>query len=134
MASNDRHLALGAETEVEPTGTAAAADPSPAPSAAQTRRWVVADHRVGNLPGVFFEPLLELIDGYPLRPVGDLHELSLVRRQFIYRVAAALTKVDLEVDPTEQTLLDRLRIALELAPGEVAELDLGVRKRSDAPD
>lgn len=66
--------------------------------------------------------------------VGDLHELSLVRRQFIYRVAMSLTKVDLEVDATEQNLLDRLRVALELAPGEVAELELGVRKRRDEPD
>ena len=63
--------------------------------------------------------------------VGDLHELSLVRRQFIYRIAAALTKIDLEVDPTEQTLLDRLRVALELEPGEIAELEL---ERSAEPD
>ncbi|PRQ00525.1 hypothetical protein [Enhygromyxa salina] len=55
--------------------------------------------------------------------VGDLHELSLVRRQFIYRVAAALTRVDDNVDSAERALLDKLRAALDVDPGEAAEPD-----------
>ena len=86
------------------------------------------------IPAEYRSEALAWLDAPIELEVGDLHELSLVRRQFIYRVATSLTKVDLEVDATEQTLLDRLRVALELAPGEVAELELGVHKRRDEPD
>jgi uncharacterized membrane protein YebE (DUF533 family) len=59
--------------------------------------------------------------------IGDLHQLSVVRKLFIYRVAAALTRVDLEVDPTERTLLDKLRLALDIAEADAdaGDLDLG---------
>jgi uncharacterized membrane protein YebE (DUF533 family) len=59
--------------------------------------------------------------------IGDLHQLSVVRKRFIYRVAAALTRVDLEVDPTERTLLDKLRLALDIAEADAdaGDLDLG---------
>ena len=63
--------------------------------------------------------------------VGNLVELSEVRRQFIYQVAVALTEVDLEVDSTERRLLERLREALEIDPEKAGEIELGVRKRRD---
>jgi uncharacterized membrane protein YebE (DUF533 family) len=55
--------------------------------------------------------------------VGDLHELSIVRRQFIYRVAAALTRVDLEVDSAERALLVKLRAALDLSDTDASQAD-----------
>lgn len=57
--------------------------------------------------------------------IGDLDQLSAVRKLFIYRVAAALTRVDLEVDPAERTLLDKLRRALDIPDGENGDIDLG---------
>jgi uncharacterized membrane protein YebE (DUF533 family) len=57
--------------------------------------------------------------------VGDLGELSIVRKLFIYRVAAALTRVDLEVDPAERKLLDKLRAALNIPDGEAGDIELG---------
>jgi len=63
--------------------------------------------------------------------VGSLAELSEVRRQFIYRVAAALTEVDLEVDTAERRLLDRLRAALDIEPAAAGKIELGVRARRD---
>ncbi len=56
--------------------------------------------------------------------VGDLHELSAVRKLFIYRVAAALTRVDNHVDPAEQSLLAKLRAALEVPESDVADIAL----------
>jgi uncharacterized membrane protein YebE (DUF533 family) len=56
--------------------------------------------------------------------VGDLHELSIVRRQFIYRVAAALTRVDLDIDSAERALLDKLRLALDIDPSLAVDLEL----------
>lgn len=57
--------------------------------------------------------------------IGDLHQLSVVRRLFIYRVAAALTRVDLNVDSAERALLDKLRLALEIDPSEASDIDIG---------
>jgi uncharacterized membrane protein YebE (DUF533 family) len=56
--------------------------------------------------------------------IGDLHQLSAVRKLFIYRVAAALTRVDQHVDPAEQTLLAKLRAALEVPENDAADIDL----------
>jgi uncharacterized membrane protein YebE (DUF533 family) len=56
--------------------------------------------------------------------IGDLDQLSVVRKLFIYRVAAALTRVDLEVDPAERTLLDKLRAALGIPDDEAGEIEL----------
>lgn len=56
--------------------------------------------------------------------VGDLHELSLVRRQFIYRVAAALTRVDHDVDSAERALLDKLRLALDIDPDSAGDIEI----------
>lgn len=66
--------------------------------------------------------------------VGDLHELSEVRRLFIYRVAAALTRVDLEVDSAERGLLDKLRAALSIPENEAGDIELGVVARRDGED
>ena len=57
--------------------------------------------------------------------VGDLRELSEVRRLFIYSVAASLTRVDDRVDSTEERLLDKLRVALDVDPAKASELPLG---------
>jgi uncharacterized membrane protein YebE (DUF533 family) len=57
--------------------------------------------------------------------IGDLDQLSVVRKLFIYRVAAALTRVDLEVDPAERTLLDKLRLALGIPDAEAGDIELG---------
>lgn len=57
--------------------------------------------------------------------IGDLGQLSVVRKLFIYRVAAALTRVDLEVDPAERTLLDKLRLALDIPDDEAGDIELG---------
>jgi uncharacterized membrane protein YebE (DUF533 family) len=57
--------------------------------------------------------------------IGDLDQLSAVRKLFIYRVAAALTRVDLEVDPAERTLLEKLRRALDIPEGDIGDIDLG---------
>lgn len=57
--------------------------------------------------------------------IGDLDQLSVVRKLFIYRVAAALTRVDLEVDPAERTLLDKLRRALDIPDSETGDIELG---------
>ena len=56
--------------------------------------------------------------------VGDLHELSEVRRSFIYSVAASLTRVDDRVDPTEVGLLEKLREALDVDPAKAGTLPL----------
>lgn len=56
--------------------------------------------------------------------VGDLHQLSAVRKLFIYRVAAALTRVDQHVDPAEQRLLAKLRAALDVPENDVTDIDL----------
>jgi uncharacterized membrane protein YebE (DUF533 family) len=66
--------------------------------------------------------------------IGDLHELSDVRRLFIYRVAAALTRVDLEVDSAERKLLDKLRDALSIPADEAGEIELGVAARRDGEE
>jgi uncharacterized membrane protein YebE (DUF533 family) len=57
--------------------------------------------------------------------IGDLDQLSQVRKLFIYRVAAALTCVDLVVDPAERTLLDKLRNALGIPDAEAGDIELG---------
>lgn len=57
---------------------------------------------------------------------GDLHELSSVRKLFIYRVAAALTRVDQHVDSAEQRLLEKLRVALDIPEDEAGNIELGV--------
>jgi uncharacterized membrane protein YebE (DUF533 family) len=57
--------------------------------------------------------------------IGDLGQLSVVRKLFIYRVAAALTRVDLDVDPAERKLLDKLRAALGIPDDEAGEIELG---------
>lgn len=56
--------------------------------------------------------------------VGNLDELSPVRKLFIYRVAAALTRVDHHVDPTELSLLAKLRAALDVPENAPADIDL----------
>ena len=56
--------------------------------------------------------------------IGDLHQLSTMRKLFIYRVAAALTRVDQHVDPAEQSLLAKLRAALDVPESDVADIDL----------
>ena len=56
--------------------------------------------------------------------IGTLNELSIVRKLFIYRVAAALTRVDQVVDPAEEILLAKLRTALEIPEHDVANIDL----------
>jgi uncharacterized tellurite resistance protein B-like protein len=58
--------------------------------------------------------------------IGDLHELSVLRRLFIYRVAAALTRVDHHLDSAEVRLLEKLRVALNISPEDAANLDLSV--------
>jgi tellurite resistance protein len=56
--------------------------------------------------------------------IGALHELSIVRRLFIFRVAAALTRVDDNVDSAESALLEKLRVALDIDPAEAGDIDL----------
>ena len=61
--------------------------------------------------------------------VGDLHELSVVRKLFIFRVAAELTRVDDHVDTAERKLLEKLRTALDIPADEAGHIELD----SDAP-
>lgn len=65
--------------------------------------------------------------------VGDLGELSEERRVFVYRVAAALTEVDRQVDSTERRLLDRLREALHIDSERAGELERDARSRPSLP-
>jgi uncharacterized membrane protein YebE (DUF533 family) len=115
---------------------------------ASLRVWVATAWADGTIASAEREALARLI-GYAAVPeadkraaltwleapieleIGDLHELSEVRRLFIYRVAAALTRVDLELDGTERVLLDKLRAALMIPPEEAGEIELGVQARRD---
>lgn len=112
------------------------------------RVWVATAWADGTIATAELEALRRLI-GYAAMPddfkaqalswleapiqleIGDLHELSQVRKLFIYRVAAALTRVDLEVDTAERALLDKLRTALDIPADEAGEIELGVQARRD---
>ncbi|WP_146155634.1 hypothetical protein [Enhygromyxa salina] len=116
---------------------------------ASLRVWVATAWADGTLAEAESEALRRLI-GYAAIPeaskaealtwldapveldVGQLPELSAVRKLFIYRVAAALTRVDLELDSTERSLLHKLRRALDIDEAEAGEIELGVRARRDS--
>lgn len=87
----------------------------------------VALHRLINyalIPDEDKAVALSWLDAPIELDVGDLHQLSAVRKLFIYRVAAALTRVDHHVDPTEQSLLAKLRAALDVPASDVVDIDL----------